>query len=186
MSNDIARAATAHLGQAFENYDIEQDADYITNPNAGFATVKMSTDGFFVISIGDQNLPPVEDLYFVVVSIFGSRALFTEEGDKPVCSTPFLPPTKSAKKDWEGVWRNEDISPGFDISQVEDYPNILCRRCPWARFGSDERWCDENGGSGGRGPACKEKRFLYGYVVKQTSEHQASRCTNASTTPSTA
>lgn len=164
-TTDISRAAGQ--GMSFPGYS-DNDGDYILNPNASFAVVKMSKDGGFVITLGDQKIGNPEELFFAVATIYGSRALFQRVDEKPVCSTAFLPPTKEGRTQWRGNWKNDEIPMGFNSGDDGLHP--LCVRCKWSKFDSEKDW-QFGKEDPGKGPACKEKRFLYGFIMKQSGEH---------------
>mgnify|MGYP003649831725 CR=1 FL=1 len=116
----------------------------------------------FVVNLGEQVIDRPNEVFFVILgdeNFYGSRALFPpgNSGETtPVCATRLLSP--SDKHSWIGAWNDASGHP----RPMEG--DMRCSVCPWGQFGSDPRWDESKNGGG---PACKERRALYGVRVEE-------------------
>jgi len=137
----------------------------LVNPATLFPRMRINKDiKGFMINMGDQIIGTPTEVNFLILgaeNFYGSRALFApgDESTSPVCSTPLLSPGR--KKEWVGYW---DESSGYPNPTEGEHK---CEACPWSKFGSEPQWDDSKAG---KGPACKERRVLYGVMVEETSQ----------------
>ena len=164
MSNELT--IPEFLSPANIKDDLDAQSGLITNPASLYPSLKMNKDmRGFVLSLGEQVIDRPDEVMFVILgdeNFYGSRALFppgNSEDTTPVCATRLLSPRN--KEGWIGKWND-----------ASGYPNPsdgkhICGKCPWSAFGSAPRW---DATKSGGGPACKERRAIYGVRVEETSK----------------
>jgi len=137
----------------------------LVNPASLFPVMRLNKDlQGFMISMGDQNLGTPAEVTFLILgaeNLYGSRALFQpgdSEDTTPVCSTRLLNPSR--QREWTGRWNNES---GFSVPEG----GANCNTCPWGQWESAGKW-DEN--RGGKGPACQQRRTIYGVRVEESQQ----------------
>ena len=141
--------------------ELEEQSKLITSFRLMYPTVKMEKDRVgWVISMDDQVSSTPQNITFLVLgpkNVYGSRALFPvdDEADSPLCSTRLANPSS----EWVGKCTDSEAAPGAGVKCVE---------CPYKRFGSASEW-DPN--RGGNGQACKERRTLFGVMMRETETH---------------
>tara|TARA_Y100000310_G_scaffold38770_1_gene36275 strand:+ start:470 stop:1312 length:843 start_codon:yes stop_codon:yes gene_type:complete len=146
--------------------DLDSQAGLVGSPAALYPSVKMNKDmQGFVVNLGEQIIDRPNEVFFVILgdeNFYGSRALFTpgNSGDTtPVCATRLLSP--GDKQSWIGTWNDASGHP----RPMEG--DMRCAVCPWGQFGSEPRWDEAKTGAG---PACKERRALYGVRVEEADQ----------------
>ena len=145
--------------------DLDAQAELVGSPKSLYPNLRMNKDmQGFMINLGEQIIDRPNEVFYVILgdeNFYGSRALFppgNSELTSPVCSTRMLSPRN--KQNWIGTW-NDELG----------YPNPMegdhkCGECPWSQWGSDPKWDEASTRSG---PACKERRALYGVRVEEGS-----------------
>jgi len=163
MSNELM--IPEYLNLASMKDDLDAQAGLVSNPKSLYPNLRMNKDmQGFVINLGEQIIDRPNEVFYVILgseNFYGSRALFPPgnvDTTTPVCATRLESP---AKKPWIGRWNQEMGFP--DPMQGRDH---VCGECPWSKFGSEKNWDDAKSGGG---PACKEKRTLYGVRVEEGS-----------------
>lgn len=163
MSNELTIPEYLNLDSIKD--DLASQASLVGNPASLYPTLKMNKDmQGFVINLGDQVVDRPSEVFYVILgdeNFYGSRALFppgNSDSTTPVCATRLASPANKSK--WTGNWNNESGYP----APMEGI--MLCSSCPWGKFGSDPQWDDSKNGAG---PACKERRALYGVRVEESS-----------------
>ena len=143
--------------------DLESQSQLVGSPKSLYPNLRMNKDmQGFVVNLGDQIIDRPSEVFYVILgheNFYGSRALFPPgnvDTTSPVCSTRLLSP--GDKDNWIGKW---DDSLGYPNPSNGEH---RCSACPWSEFGSEPRWDEAKSGGG---PACKEKRALYGVRVEE-------------------
>tara|TARA_R100001082_G_C4352270_1_gene155116 strand:+ start:304 stop:1155 length:852 start_codon:yes stop_codon:yes gene_type:complete len=161
MSNELMNMPD-FLSPAAVQSELDAQAELV-NPAALFPKMRLNKDvRGFMITMGEQNLGTPSEVQFLILgleNLYGSRALFPPSGmggTTPVCATRLLNPSK---KPWIGKWNNDS---GFPNPVEGEH---VCGKCPWSQFGSDPKWDDTKKG---KGPACKERRVIYGIKVEES------------------
>ena len=137
----------------------------LVDPATLFPRMRLNKDiKGFMINMGDQVVGTPTEVNFLILgaeNFYGSRALFApgDDSTSPVCATKLESPAN--KNQWLGNW---DDSSGYP-RPVEG--ELRCGVCPWGKFGSDPQWDDSKSGGG---PACKERRVLYGVQVEESHQ----------------
>tara|TARA_R110002110_G_scaffold281227_1_gene495814 strand:+ start:2227 stop:3087 length:861 start_codon:yes stop_codon:yes gene_type:complete len=142
----------------------------LVNPASLFPLMRLNKDvRGFMLSMGDQNLGTPSEVNFLILgaeNLYGSRALFQPgESDDvtPVCSTRLDSPARQDQ--WVGRWNLES---GFPAPFSGEPPlPLTCGGCPWGQWESAARW-DES--KSGKGPACQQRRTLYGVRVEESDK----------------
>jgi hypothetical protein len=163
MSNELMTMPD-FLSPASVQSELDAQAELV-NPAALFPRMRLNKDvRGFMLTMGEQNLGTPGEVQFLVLgseNLYGSRALFppgNSEDTTPVCSTRLESP---ANKPWTGKWNDDS---GFPNPVEGEHK---CNMCPWGKFGSDPQWDDSKTGNG---PACKERRVLYGVKVEESEK----------------
>ena len=164
MSNELV--IPNHLLPEKIASDLASQAELVTSPASLYPSVRMNKDMHgFVINLGDQVIDRPEKILFVILgdeNFYGSRALFNpgnSDDTTPVCATRLL--STRNKNSWTGTWNDASGHPRPTEGEMR------CSACPWGQFGSEPRW---DAAKTGGGPACKEKRVLYGVRVEETEK----------------
>ena len=159
MSNELVIPEYLSLDKIKD--DIASQSELVSSPAALYPSVRMNKDmQGFVINLGEQVIDRPDEIFFVILgdeNFYGSRALFNpgnSDDTTPVCATRLLSPRD--KQSWTGTWNDGSGHPRPMEGEMR------CSACPWGQFGSDPRWDDSKTGGG---PACKERRTLYGIRV---------------------
>ena len=165
MSNELT--IPEYLSLDSIKSDLDSQAGLVSSPAALYPSVRMNKDmQGFVINLGEQIIDRPTEVFFVILgdeNFYGSRALFTpgiSDDTTPVCATRLLSPAD--KQSWTGTWNDASGHPRPMDGEMR------CSVCPWGQFGSDPRWDDSKTGGG---PACKERRALYGVRVMEGARH---------------
>lgn len=167
MSNELMTMPDFLAPAAIQDELDQQEA--LVNPASLFPLVRLNKDvRGFMISMGDQNLGTPQEMQFLILgseNVYGSRALFQpgeSDDTSPVCSTSNESPSKQDA--WVGRWNTESghESPANGLGGV-----LTCGACPWSQFGSDADWDNTRNG---KGPACKQRRTVYGIRVEESSK----------------
>lgn len=160
MSDELTKTKSELPDFLQNNEELKEQEELVTNPLSIYPTLVMNKDtAGFALKMGDQVLQRLEEnVFFTVLGakvFYGSRALFAPDGDdtNPVCASMLSKPNT----EWEGRWMSEDF-PSPSNTQL-----VQCDRCKWSRFGSEVEW---DTSKDGRGPACKERRVLFGFLMK--------------------
>ena len=163
MSNELTIPDYLNLDAVKD--DLAAQAELIGNPKSLYPNLRMNKDmQGFVVNLGDQIIDRPNEVFYVILgdeNFYGSRALFPPgnvDTTTPVCATRMQSPKN--KKNWVGTW-NESM--GFPNPVQGEH---RCGECPWSQWGSEPKWDDAKSGGG---PACKEKRALYGVRVEEGS-----------------
>ena len=139
----------------------------LVSPSTLFPRMRLNKDiKGFMINMVDQVIATPSEVFFLILgaeNFYGSRALFAPGDDSttPVCATRLESPAN--QRHWLGNWNSDS---GYDNPAGEG--ELRCGACPWGQFGSEPMW-DEM--KSGKGPACKQRRLLYGVMVEE-SAHQ--------------
>lgn len=162
MSNELT--VPDFLSPEIIQEELDEQASLI-DPSTLFPRMRLNKDiKGFMINMGDQILSTPGEVNFLILgaeNFYGSRALFAPDDDSttPVCATRLESPAN--QKTWKGRWNDDSGYP----KPVEG--ELLCGMCPWGQFGSEPQWDDSKTG---KGPACKQRRILYGVMVEETSQ----------------
>lgn len=164
MSNEIT-VMPDFLSPANIQDELDKQSELV-NPASLFPLMRLNKDvRGFMLSMGDQNLGTPSEVNFLVLgaeNLYGSRALFQpgeSEDTSPVCSTRLESPARQPQ--WVGRWNHES---GFPPPSEG---TLTCGSCPWGQFESIGRWDDSRTG---KGPACQQRRTLYGVRVEEGSK----------------
>jgi|TARA_R110001599_G_scaffold71072_1_gene198489 hypothetical protein len=161
MSNELMTMPD-FLSPELVQAELDAQAELV-NPASLFPRMRLNKDvRGFMLNMGEQNLGTPGEVQFLILgaeNLYGSRALFSpEQGDdtSPVCSTSLGSPARADQ--WVGRWNDES---GFDKPNA----NMVCGSCPWGQWGSASAWDDNKGG---KGPACGQRRTIYGVRVEES------------------
>ena len=138
-----------------------KEQEGLVDPRSLFPRMRLNKDiKGFMINMGDQIIGTPTEVNFLILganNFYGSRALFAPGDDSttPVCATKLESP---AKKPWTGYWNDESGYPNPTEGEHK------CNACPWSKWGSEPQWDDSKSGGG---PACKERRVIYGVMVEE-------------------
>ena len=139
-----------------------REQETLVDPRSLFPRMRLNKEiKGFMINMGDQIIGTPTEVNFLILgadNFYGSRALFAPGDDSttPVCATRLESP---GKKPWTGYWNDESGYPNPTEGEHK------CNACPWSKFGSEPQW--DSSKSGG-GPACKERRVIYGVMVEES------------------
>ena len=137
----------------------------LVSPATLFPRMRLNKDiKGFMINMGDQVIGTPTEVYFLILgaeNFYGSRALFSPGDDSttPVCATRLESPAN--QRQWLGNWNDDSGYPRPTEGELR------CGACPWGQFGSEPHWDDSKAG---KGPACKQRRILYGVQVEETAQ----------------
>ena len=161
MSNELT--IPEYLSLDIIKGDLDSQAKLVGSQASMYPNIKMNKDmQGFVVNLGEQIIDRPNEVFFVILgdeNFYGSRALFSpgiSEDTTPVCATRMLSPGNKAS--WTGAWNDASGHPRPMDGEMR------CSACPWGQFGSEPRWDDSKNGGG---PACKERRALYGVRVSE-------------------
>ena len=162
MSTELTRPD--FLSPEIIKAELDEQAGLV-NPATLFPRMRLNKDiKGFMINMGDQVIGTPSEVNFLILgaeNFYGSRALFApgDESTSPVCATSLESPAN--ERQWLGRW---DDTSGYPKPAEGE---LRCGTCPWGQFGSDPQWDDSKTG---KGPACKQRRVIYGVQVEETTQ----------------
>lgn len=163
MSTELTRPD--FLSPEIVQAELDEQAGLV-NPATLFPRMRLNKDiKGFMINMGDQVIGTPAEVNFLILgaeNFYGSRALFApgDDSTSPVCATRLESPAN--KKQWLGNWDDDSGYP-----KPGGAGDLRCGPCPWGQFGSEPHWDDSKAG---KGPACKERRVIYGVQVEETTQ----------------